>query len=178
LPNIYSSTAVVQISFPENTTEQYTEGALIALTKQQAVLVEKPSILHPVIKELQLQEIWGREGERLPRDIARKILENSVRVSADKQAVGLIKISVKRDNPNEAAKIANAISLAYKNESNDVTIVKMAGPNNRPVSPDLFMNVLVSVALAILLMAAGVVLLILGIKTKKKGLTNQLSLPC
>ncbi len=165
LPNIYSSTAVVQLTFPENESEKYTEKALVALTRQQATLVKSTPILYSAIEELQLQTLWGTDGEKLPRQVALKILGNSVNVFSDRRAVGLIRIAVQRDNPNEAAKIANAISQAYQDNHKDVTIVETAEPNIRPVSPNLFMNVLLSLGLAAISMVVGAILIIIGAKS-------------
>ncbi|QBG48862.1 hypothetical protein EGM51_16185 [Verrucomicrobia bacterium S94] len=66
LPNIYESTAVAQISFPENHSEKYTADALLALTEQTAGPADDSEIFRPVIAELKLQESWGEKEKNYP----------------------------------------------------------------------------------------------------------------
>jgi len=164
LPNLYKSTAVAKINFSTGISEKYTTDALVALTKQKAVLAETPQIFYPVIKELKLQENWGNDGDKLPRSVAYKILQNSVHITANKQAVGLILFSVQRDDPYEASKIANAICESYANQDDEASVAKVALPNMRPVSPNLFMNVSILIIQATILSGIGLALLIIGIK--------------
>ena len=164
LPNIYESTAIAQIKFPDSNNEKYTTDALIALTKQKAVLADNSEIFYPVITELNLQESWGRMGEKLPRNIVYKILQNSVEITADKNTVGLIRFSVKRDSPTEPSEIANAICEVYANQNDGVTVAKVAKPNMRPVSPNLFRSVLFSLIQAGILVGIGLVILVWGIR--------------
>ncbi len=167
LPNIYESTAIAQIKFSNDTHKKYTPDALVALTQQKAALAESPQTFYPVIKELKLQEAWGDPENKIPRNIAHKILQDSVRITADKHAVGLIRFSVQRDNPIEPAKIANAIGKTYANQYDDISMATMALPAIRPVSPNLFRNVLLFSIQAAVLSIIGVVLLVLGIRKEK-----------
>ena len=176
LPNIYLSTSVAQMAFPDNHNEKYTEDALIAFTKQKAVLAENSKIFYPVIKELNLQEKWGHEGENLPINVAYKILQNSVHITADNSAVGLIQFSVKRDSPTESAKIANAICEVYARQNDDVTIAKVAEPNIRPVSPNLFMNIMFSLLQAVILSGIGGVCLFIGVRKEKSNRASETTL--
>jgi uncharacterized protein involved in exopolysaccharide biosynthesis len=55
----------------------------------------------------------GRDGEKLPGEIALKILKNSVQVFQMRDT-SLIVIGVRRDNPDEAADIANELAGTYR----------------------------------------------------------------
>ncbi len=125
LPNIYASTSRIKVS--EDTPEispfavQQAYGTPYNpyfLRTQFEVLQSKP-ILYEVINRLNLQMEWGKAGEKLPRDVAFKILKNSISVFQQRDT-SLIVISVKRDNPNEAAKIANEIAEVYRDSRLDV----------------------------------------------------------
>jgi len=212
--------------------------------KTQFEIIQSKPILYEVVNRLNLQSEWGWEGERLPRNVAYKILKNSVTVFRHRDT-SLIAISAKRDNPNEAAKIANEIAVTYRDSRldllskenrdsidrvrvalkeqrarvdaaekklaelgttseagqpyqsaltdleseqfildqlsttlrekistlevprNPVELIDLAEPNNRPVSPNLFVNVLISLALAVILTVAGIVLIIVA--TRKRA---------
>lgn len=47
-----------------------------------------------------------------------------------------------------------------------VEIIDVAEPNRRPISPNLFMNVLISVVIAVFFGLSGAVLLMVGLKKK------------
>ncbi len=125
LPNIYASSSRISVS--EDTPEispfavQQAYGTPYNpyfLRTQFEVLQSKP-ILYEVINRLNLQAEWGKAGEKLPRDVAYKILKNSMSVFQQRDT-SLIVIAVKRDNPNEAAKIANEIAEVYRDSRLDV----------------------------------------------------------
>ncbi|MCF7817588.1 MAG: polysaccharide biosynthesis tyrosine autokinase [Kiritimatiellales bacterium] len=127
LPNIYASSA--RISVAEDAPEinpfaaqqnYYSSYNPYFLRTQFEVLQSKP-ILYEVINRLNLQSEWGKEGEKLPRDVAYKILQNSISVFQQRDT-SLIVISVKRDNPNEAAKIANEIAEVYHDSRVDLSL--------------------------------------------------------
>jgi capsular exopolysaccharide synthesis family protein len=125
LPNIYASSARISVS--EDAPEinpfavqqnYYSTYNPYFLRTQFEVLQSKP-ILHEVINRLNLQEEWGKDGDKLPRTVALKILQNSISVFQQRDT-SLIVISVKRDNPNEAAKIANEIAEVYRDSRLDI----------------------------------------------------------
>jgi len=125
LPSIYASTARISVS--EDAPEinpfspqqsYYSSYNPYYLRTQFEVLTSKP-ILHEVINRLNLQSEWGKDGEKLSRNVAFKILKNSLSVFQQRDTT-LIVISVKRDNPNEAAKIANEIAEVYRDSRLDL----------------------------------------------------------
>jgi len=125
LPNIYASMSRIAVSedVPEINPfavqqSYYSTYNPYFLRTQFEVLQSKP-ILHEVINRLNLQVEWGKAGEKLPRDVAFKILKNSIGVFQQRDTT-LIAISVKRDNPNEAAKIANEIAEVYRDSRLDL----------------------------------------------------------
>jgi capsular exopolysaccharide synthesis family protein len=73
-----------------------------------------------VIRRLNLQSEWGKDDEKLPRDVAYKILKNSLSVFQQRDTT-LIVISAKRDNPNEAAKIANEVAEVYRDSRLEIS---------------------------------------------------------
>ncbi len=126
LPSIYASSTRISVSedAPEInpfTAQQsyYSSYNPYFLRTQFEILQSKP-ILHEVINRLNLQVEWGRE-EKLSRDVAFKILKNSIGVFQQRDTT-LIVISVKRDNPNEAAKIANQIAEVYRDSRLDLAL--------------------------------------------------------
>ena len=125
LPNIYASSARISVSedspeinpfaVQQNYMTQYNP---YFLKTQFEILTSKP-ILNEVINRLSLQVEWGKNGETLSRDVALKILKNSVSVFQQRDT-SLIVINVKRDNPNEAADIANEIAEVYRDSRLDL----------------------------------------------------------
>jgi capsular exopolysaccharide synthesis family protein len=119
LPNIYASTSRILVSegSPEINPFAVQQSYMSTynpyfLRTQFEILTSKP-ILNEVIYRLNLQSEWGKNNEVLTRDIALKILINSISVFQQRDT-SLIVISVKRDNPNEAADIANEIAQVYR----------------------------------------------------------------
>jgi capsular exopolysaccharide synthesis family protein len=88
------------------------------LRTQFEIMQSKP-ILHEVINRLNLQAEWGRDGEKLPRNVAYKILKGSIGVSQLRDT-SIVNISVRRSNPNETAKIANELAEVYRDSRLDV----------------------------------------------------------
>ncbi len=118
-PNIYASQ--VRISVSEDAPEinpfasqqsYYTSYNPYFLRTQFEIIQSKP-IFDAVINRLNLQEEWGVEGEKVPREVAMKILENSISVIQERDTT-LIRIIVQRDDPDEAAQIANELAEVYR----------------------------------------------------------------
>ncbi len=126
LPNIYASSTRISVSNdapeinpfsgPQN---YYSSYDPYFLRTQFEILQSKP-ILYEVVNRLNLQSEWGRSGEKLPRNVAYKILKNSISVFQQRDT-SLVVISTKRDDPNEAAKIANEIAEVYRDSRLDIS---------------------------------------------------------
>ena len=119
LPNIYASSSRTLVSedSPEINPFAVQQNYMSTynpyfLRTQFEILTSKP-ILNEVIYRLNLQSEWGKNNEILTRDIALKILKNSISVFQQRDT-SLIVINVKRDNPDEAADIANEIAQVYR----------------------------------------------------------------
>ena len=119
LPNIYASSSRILVSedSPEINPFAVQQNYMSTynpyfLRTQFEILTSKP-ILNEVIYRLNLQSEWGKNNEILARDIALKILKNSISVFQQRDT-SLIVINVKRDNPDEAADIANEIAQVYR----------------------------------------------------------------
>ena len=119
LPNIYASSSRILVSedSPEINPFAVQQNYMSTynpyfLRTQFEILTSKP-ILNEVIYRLNLQSEWGKNNEILTRDIALKILKNSISVFQQRDT-SLIVINVKRDNPDEAADIANEIAQVYR----------------------------------------------------------------
>lgn len=124
LPNIYASS--VRISVSEDVPEiapfsgpqsYYSTYNPYFLRTQFEILQSTPN-LYEVVNRLNLQEKWAKGGEKLPREVAVKILQNSISVFQQRDT-SLIVVSVKRDNPDEAADIANELSEVYRDSRLD-----------------------------------------------------------
>ncbi len=120
LPNIYASVSRIAVSEdapeinPFAVQQSYYSTYNPYFLKTQFEVLQSKPILYEVINRLNLQTEWGKDGEKLPRDVAYKIMKNSISVFQQRDT-SLIVISVKRDNPNEAARIANEIADVYRN---------------------------------------------------------------
>lgn len=125
LPNIYASSSRIMVSegAPEidpfaAQQSYYTSYNPYFLRTQFEILQSKP-ILHEVVNRLNLRSEWGKAGEKLPADVAYKILKNSISVFQQRDT-SLIVISAKRDEPKEAAKIANELAEVYRDSRLDL----------------------------------------------------------
>ena len=117
LPNVFSSSSRIAVSEdkpeinPFQAELMYERYDPYYLKTQFEILQSKP-ILNEVIYRLNLQEKWGKDGS-LSREVAYKILKNSLSIFQQRDT-SLIVINVKRNNPNEAAEIANEIAQVYR----------------------------------------------------------------
>lgn len=85
----------------------------------QILLLQSKPILYEVIHRIDLQKAWGKDDQELPRAETLQILKNSIRISQYPNT-SLIAISIKRNDPYEAAKIANEIAEAYRDSRLDM----------------------------------------------------------
>lgn len=126
LPNIYSSSVRISVSEdapeinPFSDQQQFTAYNPYFLRTQFEV-IQSQLVLYEVINGLNLQREWGRNGEPLPREVALKILQNSIQVFQQRDT-SLLVISVKRENPDEAATIANELAYVYRDSRLDAAL--------------------------------------------------------
>ena len=78
-------------------------------------VIQSEAVLGKVIKELNLNEAWGKKqgGRTLTTAETMALLKNNLDLRPEKNT-GLLDVGVKSDQPEEAAKIANAVAEAYK----------------------------------------------------------------
>ncbi len=125
LPNIYASSSRISVSEdalainPFGGPQSYSAGYNPYFLRTQFEIIQSKPILYEVIHRLNLQSEWAKEGEKIPRDVTFKILKNSVSVFQQRDT-SLIVMSSKRDDPYEAAKIANEIAEVYRDSRLDI----------------------------------------------------------
>lgn len=235
LPNIYASNARIAVT----ATAQPELGAQYNpyFIRTQFELLQSKPILNELARRLDLQTVWGRDGNALPAEVTFRILRNSISVFQQRDTP-LIVLLVRRDNPEEAANIANTWAEVYRdyrllqaeknttltlgrleqaiagqqkrlkaadqlneqkksNESamelaseqsvynelklrhrqalitaqvpNDpMQVVDPAEVNPRPVSPNLFMNTLLSLFIGGVVLIFGIILFIIGVIIKRR----------
>lgn len=87
--------------------------------RTQYEIIQSRAILYQVINNLNLQQVWGEqmseEGTPLSREDALEILSGSVKVEQYRDT-SLISIQVFREDPAEAARIANEIAVVYRDQ--------------------------------------------------------------
>lgn len=80
-------------------------------------VIQSELVLSNVVQALELQSEWRNEsadGQKLKAQEAMALLRDKLALNAAK-GTGLVEIRAKSDNPEEAAKIANAVAEAYRN---------------------------------------------------------------
>lgn len=173
LPKIYSSQTLIQTVFPEAAYKNYDKATLENLTHAYAEKIIGAPVLYETIKRLDLQTKWGRNDNPIPKEIARKILKPSIEISFHRNSMDLVTITVRRPDSNEASQIANTLAKVYQEvAASDTTqanpysivVVEKAEPATRPVSPNLILNVLISIGAAGVFILLGTPLLIVGLK--------------
>ncbi len=173
LPKIYASQVLIQTVFSEEAYKNYDKATLESLTHTYSEKITSKPILYKTADRLNLQELWGHNGEPISKGFVSKILKSSIHVSQHRNSIDLTTISVKRQDPNEAARIANELAhlcqIVSKNDTKQanpysIVIIETAEPATRPVSPNLILNVLLSIALAGVFILFGAPLLIIGLK--------------
>ncbi|MCK4564359.1 MAG: polysaccharide biosynthesis tyrosine autokinase, partial [Verrucomicrobia bacterium] len=125
LPNIFAASARILVSDdapeidPFSTQQSYYSTYNPYFLRTQFEILQSKPMLNEVINRLNLRKEWGKGGETLPLDVSHKILKNSISVFQQRDT-SLIYISVKRDDPNEAAKIANELAEVYRDSRLDL----------------------------------------------------------
>ncbi len=98
---------------------QFQSGYNPFFLRTQYEIIQSRQILYQVINNLNLQQVWGEQlnedGTPLTREEAYNILSSSIRVDQYRDT-SLISIQVYRENPDEAARIANEIAAVYRDQ--------------------------------------------------------------
>ena len=130
LPKIYAAQARIEVNNdsveidPFNQTANGMRGYDPYFLRTQFEIIQSKPILYEVINRLNLQEIWGKKGEKLPKEIAYKILRSSLEVSQYRDT-SLISLTARREDPKEAARIANELADVYRDARLDLKYKEM-----------------------------------------------------
>ena len=98
---------------------QYVGGYNPFFMRTQYEVIQSRQILYQVINNLNLQQVWGEklrdDGSPLTREDAFDQLSRSIKVEQFRDT-SLISIQVYREDPEEAARIANEIAAVYRDQ--------------------------------------------------------------
>jgi capsular exopolysaccharide synthesis family protein len=130
LPKIYAAQSRIQVNNdsvdidPFNPAMNGARGYDPYFLRTQFEIIQSKPILYEVINRLNLQEIWGKAGEKVPKELAYKILLSSLDVSQYRDT-NLISLTAKRQDPKEAARIANELADVYRDIRLDLKYKEM-----------------------------------------------------
>ncbi len=122
LPKWYTATAVIRVEKPESEVKlfqaqnsSYYDPYFI---QDQFKIIQSDKILYPVIKNLDLDNVFGRQindNVELPIDLTAQYLLRKIHVESPR-STSLIEINVDARDPRLAAAIANEIARVYSED--------------------------------------------------------------
>jgi succinoglycan biosynthesis transport protein ExoP len=130
LPKIYAAQARIEVNNdsvdidPFNPAASGARGYDPYFLRTQFEIIQSKPILYEVINRLNLQEVWGKKGEKIPKEVAYKILLSSLNVSQYRDT-SLISLTAQRQDPKEAARIANELAAVYRDIRLDLKYKEM-----------------------------------------------------
>lgn len=173
MPKRYSAEATIHIHFPEPMGSGYDASALTLLTQSQVQLMHSEALLGRVIQNLDLQAKWGtrinEDESPVAPALAMLILKKSLSIAIVPNTSGLITVKAIQGDPPEAARTANELAAVYcdylaktpqQGGIYQATLITPAEPSIRPASPRVFQNMLVTLAMAALMLIAGITLIV------------------
>lgn len=119
LPRIYAAQARIEVNKDNADIDPFNPSLSGAgsydpyFLRTQFEIIQSKPILYEVINRLNLQEVWGKKGEKLPKETAYKILRSSLDISQYRDT-SLISLTAQREDPKEAARIANELADVYR----------------------------------------------------------------
>jgi len=125
LPKIYAAQSRIEVNRdtvdidPFNPASQFGGGYDPYFLRTQFEIIQSKPILYEVINRLNLQEVWGKKGEKLTKEHAYKILRSSLTVGQSRDT-SLVSIMAKREDPKEAMRIANELADVYRDARLDL----------------------------------------------------------
>ncbi|MFA6174223.1 MAG: polysaccharide biosynthesis tyrosine autokinase [Kiritimatiellales bacterium] len=131
LPKIYAAQSRIEVNNDSVDIDPFNPSPMggsrgydpFFLRTQFEIIQSKP-ILYEVINRLNLQEIWGRKDEKISKEVAYKILRSSLDVSQYRDT-SLISLTAQRQDPKEAARIANELAYVYRDARLDLKYKEM-----------------------------------------------------
>jgi uncharacterized protein involved in exopolysaccharide biosynthesis len=163
LPESFISTARVKLTpnateAPQSPAAQSPSGTYDPyLIQTECEVMQSEAILGSVIKELNLDQEWGRRyGSGRPLEPSEMVtLLKSRMVVRPLRNTSLISVSIYADQPEEAARIANEIVKTYKDRDNlgpfQVEVVDQAMPALRPIRPNKPLNLALGILFGLVL---------------------------
>jgi capsular exopolysaccharide synthesis family protein len=130
LPKIYAAQARIEVNNdnvdidPFNPSASGMRGYDPYFLRTQFEIIQSKPILYEVINRLNLQEVWGKKDEKIPKEVAYKILLSSLNVSQYRDT-SLISLTAQRPDPKEAARIANELADVYRDIRLDLKYKEM-----------------------------------------------------
>ena len=123
LPKKYESEARILVKKDANEVEvfgsQHMPGYDPFFLRTQYEIIQSRPILYQVIRDLGLQEEWGKklneDNSPISKKMAYAMLVGSINVSQSRDT-SLIAIRVRREDHEEAARIANQVAEVYKEQ--------------------------------------------------------------
>ena len=186
MPKRYSAEATIQIQFPETMGSGYDASALALLTHSQVQLMHSEVLLNRVIQNLDLQAKWGKlineDGSPVALALAMLILKKSIAIEIMPNTSGMITVKAIQGDPVGAARTANELASVYcdyliktpqQGGTYQATILTPAEPAIRPSSPKVVQNMLVTLALAALMLIAGITLIVGAIRKNNTNSVQQ-----
>ncbi len=120
LPKIYTAQARIAVNQDTAEIDPFNPSMMSGMRmydpyflRTQFEIIQSKPILYEVINRLNLQEAWGDEGEKVTKEVAYKILRASLNASQYRDT-NLIALTVERQDPKEAARIANELADVYR----------------------------------------------------------------
>jgi capsular polysaccharide biosynthesis protein len=165
LPETFASSTRVRL-IPRTNVERATNSPLLEsprygqfLVETEIEIIQSEEVLTKVVEGLDINTEWGKrynEGEKFKTSESVSILKARLDVRPV-QNTSLIEIRVFNDEPQEAARIANAISASYSAyasshpEAPRVEVVDIAHPNIRPVRPNKPLNIILGIIIGVVI---------------------------
>jgi len=123
LPKLYEAEARIEINKDDldidpfdgssvNTSMAGSRGYDPYFLRTQYEIIQSKPILYEVIERLNLQGNPGKNGERISREVAYRFLKSALKAKQYRDT-NLISLTVRREDPAEAALIANQIAKVY-----------------------------------------------------------------
>jgi len=124
LPEIYAAQARIEVNQDTVEIDPFKSASSTRsydpyFLRTQFEIIQSKPILNEVINRLNLQEVWGKSGEKISKEVAYKILRSSLVVSQFRDT-NLIALMAKREDPKEAARIANELASVYRDARLDL----------------------------------------------------------
>ncbi len=125
LPKIYAAQSRIEVNRDNVDIDPFSPASQLGggydpyFLRTQFEIIQSKPILYEVINRLNLQEVWGKKGEKLTKEHAYKILRSSLTVGQSRDT-SLVSIMAKREDPKEAMRIANELADVYRDARLDL----------------------------------------------------------